>query len=405
MDDRDYMSVALSHAKKGAGKVNPNPMVGAVIVRDGRIIAVGHHDHFGGWHAERAALEAAKRDGVDVRGATIYVTLEPCCHQGKQPPCSQALIDAGIARVVVGSADPNPLVAGKGIRQLREAGIEVTEDVLRDECDALNEIFMHYIVSHKPFVLLKYAMTADGKIATRTGASRWITGEAARHRVHEDRGRFAAIMVGVGTVIADDPQLTCRLGDGDAGDGRETTGHNPLRIVCDSRLRTPLDSALVRTAHDVPTIIATCVPWNEPAAKPYADAGCEVLTIDADAAGHVDVNALATVLGSRGIDSVIVEGGASLAWAALRARIVTKIDAYVAPKIFGGASAPTPVGGDGVETPADCFRLTNTTVETLGDDLLIEGLVRYDNDDNDGSEPSDADDSAEEGEDHVHGNR
>ncbi|MBW3088531.1 bifunctional diaminohydroxyphosphoribosylaminopyrimidine deaminase/5-amino-6-(5-phosphoribosylamino)uracil reductase RibD [Bifidobacterium sp. 82T24] len=369
MDDREYMSVALDHAKLGAGKVNPNPMVGAVIVRDGQIIAVGHHDHFGGWHAERSALEAAKRDGVDVRGATIYVTLEPCCHQGKQPPCSQALIDAGLARVVVGSADPNPLVAGKGIRQLRGAGIDVTEGVLRDECDALNEIFMHYIVSHQPFVLLKYAMTLDGKIATRTGASRWITGEAARHRVHEDRGRFAAIMVGVGTVLADDPQLTCRLDD------REDGGHNPVRIVCDSRLRTPLDSALVRTAHDVPTIIATCVPWNEPAAKPYADAGCEVLTIDADDAGHVDLAALAATLGARGIDSVIIEGGASLAWAVLHAGIVTKVDAYIAPKIFGGTAAPTPVGGEGVETPAGCLRLTDMTVTTLGDDLLVEGFV------------------------------
>ncbi|PWG58993.1 bifunctional diaminohydroxyphosphoribosylaminopyrimidine deaminase/5-amino-6-(5-phosphoribosylamino)uracil reductase RibD [Bifidobacterium catulorum] len=371
MDDREYMSVALDHAKQGAGKVNPNPMVGAVIVRDGRIIATGHHDHFGGWHAERAALEAAKRDGVDVRGATIYVTLEPCCHQGKQPPCSQTLIDAGIGRVVIGSADPNPLVSGKGVRQLRDAGIEVVEGVLRDECDALNEIFMHYIVSHNPFVLLKYAMTLDGRIATRTGASRWITGEQARRRVHEDRGRFASILVGVGTVIADDPRLTCRLDD------REDGGHDPIRIVCDSRLRTPLGAAVVRTAHDVPTIIATCVPWSDDAAKPYTDAGCEVLTIDADDEGHVDIAALTSALGARGVDSVMIEGGAGIAWAALRARVVTKVDAYVAPKIFGGADAPAPVGGVGVATPDACFRLTNTTVTSLGDDLLIEGGVDY----------------------------
>ncbi|MBT1176417.1 bifunctional diaminohydroxyphosphoribosylaminopyrimidine deaminase/5-amino-6-(5-phosphoribosylamino)uracil reductase RibD [Bifidobacterium callimiconis] len=366
MDDRDFMSVALRHAKLGAGKVNPNPMVGAVIVRDGRIIATGHHDHFGGWHAERAALEAAKAQGVLVQGATMYVTLEPCCHQGKQPPCTQALIDSGISRVVVGSSDPNPLVAGKGIRQLEQAGITVDQGVLRDECDALNEIFMHYIVRHTPFVLLKYAMTMDGRIATAAGRSRWITGEASRRRVHEDRNRFAAIMVGVGTVLADDPMLTCRI----------ENGHDPLRIVCDGTLRTPLDSALVRSARETPTIIATC-SHDEEQAKPYRDAGCEVLTIDADDTGHVNLQTLIHTLGERGIDSVMIEGGATLAWSALHARIVNKIDAYIAPKLFGGATAPSPIGGPGVEDPADGYRIVDLTVQTIGDDVLLEGGVDY----------------------------
>nr|WP_240541765.1 bifunctional diaminohydroxyphosphoribosylaminopyrimidine deaminase/5-amino-6-(5-phosphoribosylamino)uracil reductase RibD [Bifidobacterium simiarum] len=371
------MSVALDHAKRGLGKVNPNPLVGAVIVRDGRIIAIGHHDHFGGWHAERDALESAKRQGISVRGATIYVTLEPCCHQGKQPPCTQALIDAGIARVVVGSADPNPLVAGKGIRQLRQAGIAVTENVLRDECDAMNEIFLHYIVGKKPFVLLKYAMTLDGRIATRTGASRWITGEQARHRVHEDRNRFAAIMVGAGTVIVDNPRLTCRLED----------GHDPVRIICDGRLRTPLDSTVVATARETPTIIVT-LPADgrddaDAAAKAadkvrhYRDAGCEVLTVEPDDAGHPSLPALMTTLGARGIDSVMIEGGATLAWSALHAQVVDKVDAYIAPKLFGGVSAPSPVGGEGVKTPDDCFRVVDPKTIRLGDDMLIEGEVAY----------------------------
>ncbi|PLS31187.1 bifunctional diaminohydroxyphosphoribosylaminopyrimidine deaminase/5-amino-6-(5-phosphoribosylamino)uracil reductase [Bifidobacterium margollesii] len=372
VDDREYMSVALDHAKRGLGKVNPNPLVGAVIVRDGRIIATGHHDHFGGWHAERDALESAKRQGVSVRGATIYVTLEPCCHQGKQPPCTQALIDAGISRVVVGSADPNPLVAGKGIRQLRQAGIAVTEDVLRAECDAMNEIFLHYIVDRRPFVLLKYAMTLDGRIATASGASRWITGEPSRRRVHEDRNRFAAIMVGVGTVLADDPRLTCRI----------EHGHDPIRIICDGGMRTPLDSVVVTTARDTPTIIVTN-PFDEhdegvaERVGRYRDAGCEVLPVQTADDGHPSLPALMELLGARGIDSVMIEGGATLAWSALRSHVVDKIDAYIAPKLFGGESAPSPVGGEGVNTPDDCFHVTDPQVIRLGDDVLIEGGVSY----------------------------
>lgn len=366
MDDRDFMSVALRHARLGAGKVNPNPMVGAVIVRNGTIVATGHHDHFGGWHAERAALEAAKRAGVDVRGATAYVTLEPCCHTGKQPPCSQALIDAGLARVVVGSPDPNPLVAGKGVRQLRAAGIEVAEGVLRAECDRLNEIFLHAITARTPFVMLKYAMTLDGRIATSVGLSRWITGEGARRRVHEDRGRFASIMVGVGTVLADDPQLTCRI----------PGGHNPVRVVCDTRLRTPIGAALVATAHETPTIIATAVD-DESRTRPYRDAGCEILHTDTGGDGHVSVAGIVKALGDRGLDSVMIEGGGALAWSALRDRVVSKVSAYVAPKLFGGRNAPGPVGGEGVMAPGDAFRIIGRTAAMVGDDIVIEGGVEY----------------------------
>ena len=366
MDDRGLMSVALRHARLGAGKVNPNPMVGAVIVRDGAIIATGHHDHFGGWHAERAALEAAERDGVDVRGATIYVTLEPCCHTGKQPPCTQALIDAGIARVVVGSPDPNPLVAGKGVRRLIDAGIEVTQGVLREECDALNGIFLHYITTRTPFVMLKYAMTLDGRIATASGLSRWITGEAARRRVHEDRGRFAAIMVGVGTVVADNPRLTCRI----------PGGHDPIRVVCDTDLNTPRDTAVVATARETPTIIVTC-STDETRARAYRDSGCEILHVPADDNGHVSVAAVVRTLGGRGVDSVMIEGGGELAWSALRDQVVTKVSTYVAPKLFGGRAAPGPVGGAGVGAPDDAFLLAHRTVAAVGDDIVIEGGVDY----------------------------
>ncbi|OZG66436.1 bifunctional diaminohydroxyphosphoribosylaminopyrimidine deaminase/5-amino-6-(5-phosphoribosylamino)uracil reductase [Bifidobacterium hapali] len=366
MDDRDFMSVALRHARLGAGKVNPNPVVGAVIVRDGIIIATGHHDRFGGWHAERAALEDAKQAGVDVRGATIYVTLEPCCHTGKQPPCSQALIDAGLARVVVGSPDPNPLVAGKGVRQLRAAGIEVVEGVLRNECNQLNEIFLHAITTHTPFVMLKYAMTLDGRIATSTGLSRWITGEAARRRVHEDRGRFASVMVGVGTVLADDPQLTCRI----------PGGHDPVRVVCDTRLRTPIDAALVTTARTTPTIIATAVEDGQ-CTLPYRKAGCEILQANIDGNGRVHVGEIVKALGNRGLDSVMIEGGGALAWSALHDRAVSKVSAYVAPKLFGGRNAPGPVGGEGITTPDDAFRIVNRNVITVGDDIVIEGGVAY----------------------------
>jgi len=215
-------------------------MVGAVLVKDGEIIGQGWHTRCGELHAEREALKACTQSPA---GATLYVTLEPCCHQGRQPPCTQAILDAGIARVVVGSDDPNPLVAGEGLNILREHGIEVEIGVCKEACDALNQVFFHFITTRRPYMVLKYAMTMDGKIATRTGASQWVTGEAARRRVHEDRHRYRAIMAGVGTVLADDPLLTCRM----------EGGRNPIRVICDTQLRTPLESQIVRTAGEVPT--------------------------------------------------------------------------------------------------------------------------------------------------------
>lgn len=359
MTDSEYMRLALQLARKGAGRVSPNPMVGAVIVKDGVVIGQGYHQQYGGLHAERNALAACT---APPQGATLYVTLEPCCHYGKTPPCTEAILENGIARVVIGSDDPNPLVAGKGIEILRSHGVQVTTHVLQAECDKLNEVFFHFIQTKTPYVVMKYAMTLDGKIATKTGASQWITGEIARRRVHEDRNRYSAIMAGVGTVLADNPQLTCRI----------KGGRNPVRIICDTHLRTPLTAQVVTTANSVPTILATSEP--DPAChQPYLDTGCQVVTVP-QRDGHLDLNALMEALGAQNIDSILLEGGGTLNWTALQSGIVQKVQAYVAPKLFGG-TAKNPVMGLGVELPDQAVQLTSPTVTRLGEDLLLESEV------------------------------
>ena len=364
--DERFMRRALDLALLGAGYVNPNPLVGAVIVRDGRIIGEGWHTKFGCLHAEREALANCVRRGEDPRGATVYVTLEPCCHTGKTPPCTDALIEAGVARVVVGVPDANPLVAGRGCRMLREAGIVVDEGVLLDACLSINEAFFHYISTKRPFVIAKFAMTLDGRVARRRGEPCRITGEAAHARVHEDRQRYAAVLVGVGTVLADDPLLTCRRG------GVELTEASPLRVVCDTHLRCPLDARLVATARRVPTLIATCAP--EAAHAPYREAGCTVVQLPVDECGHVSLDALMDELGARGIDSVIVEGGPAVHAAAFRAGIVNRVQAYIAPTIFGSPGAPCAVEG-GAEEGADALAAVNLSVPRitrLGADVLLE---------------------------------
>ena len=360
MTDEAYMERALELAGKGCGRTAPNPMVGAVIVKDGRIIGEGYHEQYGGLHAERNALASCRESP---EGAVMYVTLEPCCHYGKQPPCVDAVLEAGIRRVVVGAGDPNPLVSGKGIRILRQHGIEVTEHVLEGKCRKLNEVFFHYIQTGSPFVVMKYAMTMDGKIACFTGESRWVTGEEARAHVHLQRGRYSAVMAGVGTVLADDPLLTCRA----------QGGRNPVRIICDSRLRTPLTSKIVRTAENVPTILATCCEDQE-RQQPYKKAGCRILTT-VPKNGHIDLEALMRRLGLERIDSILLEGGSTLNWSALESGIVSRIQAYVAPKLFGGEGAKTPVGGLGFPSPAEAVVLKNSVITRLGGDFLIESEV------------------------------
>ena len=280
MPERQYMLRAIELAMSGAGRVNPNPLVGVVIVKNGRIIGEGYHRQYGDLHAEREALADCLCRGENPAGAEMYVTLEPCCHRGKQPPCTEALVDAKISRIYVGSSDPNPLVAGKGIEYLRVHGVEVQTGYLKSECDSINSIFFHFITKGVPYVALKYAMTADGKIATVTGASKWITGETARSHVHSLRNRYAAIMVGIGTVLKDNPMLNCRI------DG----GVNPLRIVADSQLRIPLDSNIVKSASGISTIVA-CAICDADKKAALENCGIEVLEIpDSDKKIDIDKN-------------------------------------------------------------------------------------------------------------------
>ena len=353
------MARALALARKGAGRVSPNPMVGCVIVKDGQVIGEGWHQKCGSLHAERNAFAACTQDSA---GATLYVTLEPCCHWGRTPPCTDAILEHKIARVVVGCLDPNPLVAGKGVELLGAHGVEVTTGVLEGECKACNAVFFHYIQTKTPFVVLKYAMTLDGKIAACTGHSRWVTGETARAHVHETRNWLSAILVGVGTVLADDPLLTCRM----------EGGRNPVRIVCDSHLRTPLTSQLIRTAKEAPTLLAA-VERGE-TAEELEEAGAEILLCK-EKEGKVDLADLMTKLGARGIDSVLLEGGGELAFSALEAGVVHRVQAYISPKLVGGRTAKTPLGGAGFPTMDRAVRLEHLTLTRLGDDILMEGDV------------------------------
>ncbi len=355
-DDEYYMRKAIGLALKGEGFVNPNPMVGAVIVKDGRVIGEGYHKRYGDLHAERAAFASLKEDAG---GACIYVTLEPCCHHGKQPPCTDAIIEHGIGRVVIGSRDPNPLVAGKGVRLLREAGIEVTEDCLRDECDAINPVFFKYITTKLPYVTLKYAMTMDGKIATRTGASKWITGEDARFEVQRLRHRNMAIMAGIGTVQADDPMLNVRI------EGLKS----PVRVICDSKLVISPDSAIVRTADEYRTIVAHCLR-DETKERVLSDKKVGLMHVPSKD-GHVDIGELMTGLGAMGIDSVLVEGGGTLNDSIIRAGLADRAEVFIAPKIFGGAGAKSPVEGSGVAAVENAAMFSLLEMKKHGEDVQL----------------------------------
>lgn len=367
MTDRDYMSRAIELAKHGIGWTSPNPVVGAVIVKDGRIIGEGYHRRCGEPHAERNAIASLKESAA---GASLYVTLEPCCHYGRTPPCTEAILEQGIARVVIGSRDPNPEVAGKGAAILRKAGIWVEEDFMREECDRLNSIFFHYITKKTPYVVMKYAMTADGKIATRTGASKWITGEAARAKVQKLRHRCMGIMAGIGTVLADDPMLNVRI----------EGGKSPIRIICDSDLRIPSDSQICRTAKEFPTIVACAaarLKGREEEILRLERLGIQVVqTFGGESA--VDLKELMGILGNQGIDSILLEGGGTLNDSALQAGIVSEIQAFVAPKIFGGNEAKTPVAGRGVNFPDEAVPLTLEKISQVGEDLLLEYKVCQD---------------------------
>lgn len=360
--DEHYMSLAIKEAKKGIGKVNPNPLVGAIIVKNDKVISKGHHAVYGGFHAERNAILSCKES---MEGATIYVTLEPCCHYGKTPPCTQIIIEHNFAKVVIGSIDPNPLVARQGIEILKEHQIQVVEGVLEKECIHLNQVFFHYIQTKTPYVVMKYAMTLDGKIATKTGKSKWISGETSRKNVHELRNRLAAIMVGIETVCIDNPSLDCRI----------ENGNHPIRIICDTNLRLPNESIVVQTAKQVPTWIATCSTDQEKRAY-FLEAGCKILDIH-QKDGRIDLKHLMKVLGEHQVDSILLEGGATLHEAALRQQIVQAIQVYIAPKIFGGQLGKTPVAGLGIEDVEQAYQIVNLSSKQVGEDILIEGEVEY----------------------------
>lgn len=386
MEDR-FMQRAIELARKGEGKVNPNPLVGAVIVKDGRIIGEGYHREYGALHAERDAISRLVEDAA---GAEMYVTLEPCCHHGKQPPCVEAIIEHGISKVYVGSDDPNELVAGKGIRRLQNAGIQVVTHVQKEACDALNPVFFHYITTKTPYVVMKYAMTMDGKIATRSGDSQWITGEGARAHTHRIRNWLSGIMVGIGTVLADNPLLNCRM----------PGGNSPVRIILDSHLRIPLDSQIVQTAGEYKTIVATLKrdfettkveqlrqeedgntkqksedvllkqEMSDKESK-LQNAGVEVLHVP-EKGGHIELRTLMGMLGEQQIDSVLLEGGGRVNASALEAGIVNRVQVYVGSQIFGGVDAPSPVRGQGIAAVADSYKFGVPKVTSFGEDVLLE---------------------------------
>ena len=370
MPEEKYMRRAIELAKKGSGHVNPNPLVGAVIVRDGEIIGEGYHECYGQLHAERNAIANAKKRGNSLEGSTIYVTLEPCCHYGKTPPCTEAIIEEKIARVVVGSDDPNPLVSGKGFQMLREKGIEVIPHFLKEECDAMNHVFFHYIRTGTPYVAMKYAMTMDGKIACYTGDSKWVTGEESMAHVQTLRNHYKGIMAGIGTVLADDPMLNCRI------EGRR----DPIRIIADSHLRIPMDSQLVRTAGQQPLIVACLPDADEEKAAQLQEKGVEVLRIPGVTTADIteeqkeviSLPVLMKELGARKIDGILLEGGGQLNESALQAGIVDRIYCYIAPKIFGGAQAKTPVEGQGLTRAADAWQFNRIGMQEFGQDILLE---------------------------------
>ena len=358
LTDKEYMLRAISLAKKGEGWTNPNPMVGAVIVRDGRIIGEGYHKKYGELHAERNAFASLKESA---KGATMYVTMEPCCHYGKTPPCTQAIIEHKIGKVVIGSKDPNPKVSGKGVQILKEAGISVVEDFLREECDKLNPIFFHYIKTKTPYVVMKYAMTLDGKIATKTGESKWVTGKEAREEVQHMRHRYMGIMVGIGTVLADDPMLNVRAKD----------KKSPVRIICDSKLKIKEDSQIVKTAFNQRTIVVYAESQNtQEKLERLRSLGVETLYCP-DERNQIDLKKLMIYLGNEGIDSIILEGGGTLNESAVRAGIVKEVQAFIAPKLFGGVNSKTPIEGIGVNLPLEAVKLKYTGICQIGEDIKI----------------------------------
>ena len=357
-----WMRQALELARRGRGAVEPNPMVGALVVREGQAVGEGWHRQFGGPHAEVEALRSA---GERARGATIYVTLEPCCHQGKTAPCTRALVEAGVARVVVACRDPFPPVASGGVPELEAADVAVEVGLLHRQAQQLNAPYFKLRATGRPFVTAKWAMTLDGKVATRTGDSRWVSSEAARERVHELRARSDAVLVGIGTALTDDPLLTCR-----APATRTLT-----RIVLDSGARLPLESRLVQTTNEAPLLVATAEGAAADRIRSLQERGAEVLVLPASDAG-VSLKALLDELGRRQMTNLLVEGGPTVLADLFERKLVDEVVVYIAPKVVGGRAAPGAVAGEGVASMAEALRLDVRSIEQVGEDLEVQATVR-----------------------------
>ena len=355
--DIKYMRRALELAKKGEGRTAPNPMVGCVVVKDGEIIGEGFHEEYGKFHAERNALNSLTKSA---EGAELYVTLEPCCHYGKTPPCTDAIIEHKIKRVIIACVDENPLVGGHGIEILKEHGIFVTVGVLKEEAMKLNEVFFHYISEKRPFIAMKYAMTLDGKIATVTKDSKWVTSEESRKFVQVLRNRYKAILVGIHTVLEDNPMLNCRM----------EGGIHPIRIVLDSKLRIPLESNIVKSAKEIETIVVT-TKADERKKEKLKSLNVEILEMK----NEICLPELLTRLREKNIDSILVEGGGKVNGSFLQENLVDRVYAFIAPKLIGGAGALSPVEGEGIQKMADAMRLKDTECRMIENDILITGRV------------------------------
>ena len=354
------MKRALKLACRGLGKTAPNPLVGAVIVRDNRIIGEGYY-RYGGDHAEVNALRSARED---VKDATIYVTLEPCCHyERKVLPCLETLIESGIERVVIGTLDPNPVVSGKGVQILHRSGIETKVGILEGECRKVNEVYFKYTQKAIPFVTLKFAQTLDGRIATASGSSQWISSEASLKLAHHLRSIHDAILVGIGTLLKDNPRLTVRLG----------RGKSPVRVIVDSKLKIPLDSKVIQEQHTAPTIIATTFRADEAKKGSLEKMGIEVMDVSEDEQGRVDLEDLLIKMGKRGISSVLVEGGSRIITSMLSKNLADKVIVAIAPKILGkGIEA---VGDLGISEVSNSMKLSSPKVYRKGVDLVVEGDI------------------------------
>ncbi len=360
------MTLALRLAAKGRGKTSPNPMVGALVVKNGRIVGRGYHHGPGQPHAEILALNQA---GSRARGAILYVTLEPCCHLLKRtPPCVPAVVQSGVRQVVVAMIDPNPSVKGRGIATLRRAGITVTTGTAQEEAAQLNRAYLHWVRTGRPYVILKAGMTLDGKVATAKGESQWITGPRARQEAHRLRSQVDAVVVGVGTVLKDNPALTARLSDRPL----KLASRQPLRVVLDSKLRTPLMAQICAKQDQAKTLIVTTSRASQSRRRPFERAGVEVVSLS-EKKGRVSLPALMTVLGKRGITSVLIEGGSTINAAALREKLVNHVLFYLAPTLLGGQDAKAVIGDRSPERLAQALTLRRVTVRRIGNDVVVEG--------------------------------